>query len=915
MSYVTHYHDHAHFNTEELRLILDQLIAKIKKQDVNVADAKELLKQLQPQINDEVKDLFAEANRLLAPQKTFYADYRPPEFEIPKTSLNIDIYDEYTLVTSKLQIQRKSDVNSLKLDGHNLELIEVKIDGKLLDASSYQTSEEQLIIFQLPKAPEFTLEIVTRIYPKSNKEYEGLYESDGTYLTQCESEGFRAITYFLDRPDIQSIYTVTLSADKSKCPVLLSNGNCIGKADLDEGRHSATYFDPFRKPSYLFALVAGDLAKVEERHTAPSGKETTIQIFCDKGDEAYVSFAMDSLKAAIDWDEDRFGRSYDLDELKLLSTMHYNMGAMENKGLLTFNAKAILADPSFSLDRNYNFVRSVIGHEYFHNWTGNRVTVRDWFQLALKEGLTTFRDQLFSADMGSAAVQRINVIRDLRARQFPEDAGSNSHPILPKSYIQIRNNYTATTYVKGAAFFHMLHLFLGENTFRKGMDLYFDRNDGKAATIYDFFDAINDASERDLNQFKLWIDQAGTPKVKVDLSYDEEKHQATLTLTQSCPPTPSSPEKKPFFIPFSFGFLNEEGAEIMKAITVELKDQKQTFTFHHVSAKPIPSLNRNFLAPIHVEYPYTIDELILLMRHDTDPVNQWDAGQRIVMEELFRLIDGQEVNKKVVEAIQGILHHEDDAFKALMLTLPSIGEVVDQMQVCDFIGADQAIKKLEKAISVAMQDDFRAILEKPQSEIFSTDQQSVGQRALRCKAVQYLSVLDDAVALSTFSKAINITEKFNALKILCAIAKDKETLLNEKVNTLSSHRLALDYWFAAVTLSSDACVYEAMESMWNHSKFDKTCPNHIIALLGTFANQNPIAFHHPSGSGYKFLTDKILEVTKYNGTISGKLANAYQIYPKLPSHLKTKMRAELERIINTPGIASDLYEKVFRLLN
>ena len=866
------------------------------------------------------------------PEAIYLKDYRAPDYSISHTTLEFVIGEESTLVRSTLEVSRRPEGRAgapLLLNGELMELLGVTLDGKLLTEAEYQLSEEALELKNLPE--QFVLEIETRIDPKNNTALTGLYASRGTYCTQCESEGFRRITYYLDHPDSLSRFTTTIIADKKQYPYLLANGNCVKTADLSDGKHSATWEDPFFKPCYLFALVAGDFALTEDSFTTCSGREVKLQIFVEKGNEHQTAHAMRSLQKSMKWDEEVYGREYDLDIFMIVAVDDFNFGAMENKGLNVFNSQYILANPESATDAEFQGVEGVVAHEYFHNWTGNRITCRDWFQLTLKEGLTVFRDQEFTADMNSRPVKRIQDARFMRNEQFIEDAGPNSHPIRPVSYIEINNFYTTTIYQKGSEVIRMIHTLLGPETYRKATDLYFERFDGQAVTTDDFLSVMQEASGLDLTQFKNWYHQAGTPLCQVAMDYDAEKQVVKLEVSQSCRPTPETEKKQPFFFPLTIGLLDAQGNDLEltykgRTATTQIlhvTQEKETFVFEGVSERPTPSLLRNFSAPVKVTYPYTTDDLVFLLSNDSDAFNRYDAGQRLATEALLGMVSSKDsaVDNRVLEAFAKVLDDEtlDEALRAEALTLPSVAALVEEMDLCDFEGAFQARERLTKELAETHEERFvhwyAAMKETDPADLSAA---AMGRRRLKNVCLGYLAAVGDnkhlALLDEQFHQGGNMTEQISALLLLCNTeSKEKEKALEAYLKRWENDPLVMNKWFIAQSTSKLPSTLDAVKALEKHPAYDAKNPNKLRAVVGAFTRNLP-RFHDASGSGYRYITDRLLEIDEFNSHVSGRLATAFRKYEKLPSHLKGLMKAELERILAKEGISKDVYEIISKTL-
>ena len=895
----------------------------------------------------------------------YLKDYQYPSYVINRTELSFELEmmvlneqgetENVTIVKSRLEVLRnhKADFRdeTLKLNGQGLTLKSILLDGQPLSELDYQCTDEHLIIPEVPYS--FILEVETWIKPEENKALEGLYQSSGNFCTQCEAEGFRRITYYLDQPDVMSTFTTAIIADKEKYPVMLSNGNLVEQGELPEGRHYAIWHDPFKKPCYLFALVAGDLLKVEDSYTTSSGKNVTLQLFVEKQNGQKCEHAMNSLKNSMMWDEEVFGLEYDLDIYMIVAVEDFNMGAMENKGLNVFNAKYVLADPQSATDSDYEGIEGVIGHEYFHNWTGNRVTCRDWFQLSLKEGLTVFRDQEFTSDMQSRAVKRINDVRVLRAHQFAEDASPMAHPIRPAQYMEINNFYTVTVYNKGAEVIRMIHTVLGEENFQNGMDLYFERHDGQAVTTEDFVSAMSDASQIDLRQFSSWYNQAGTPRVKVITSYLENEKKFIIELQQFCAITPyetlNSPDKKvknPFYIPVKMGLLNQKGEQIREDM-LTLTEAQQTFEYTDITEKPVLSLLRDFSAPVILEYPDDLlketiaDERAFLMAYDSDPFNRWEAGQQLAGQLILDALEsnqdlhnnnGQENAQasrqfaastldKFIHACEQILTDTslDNALKAQALVLPSEPYLLEQLEVADVDAVYETRKQLKFIMAERLHTQFKSIYDDLSSTApYQFNAEEAGKRSLRNLALSYLMAKEDETAAKFgyehFQSANNMTDSIAALAQLTHIASDyTQQALDAFEQRWSSDALVMDKWFIVQAASQHENVLEKVKSLMTHTCFDLKNPNKVRSLIGSFAGMNLKAFHNKNGSGYQFVMDQILTLDKFNPQIASRLVKIFSRWKRYDETRQNLMKAELERAAKV-DLSPDVFEIVTKSL-
>ena len=870
----------------------------------------------------------------------YLKDYTLPAFLIDRVDLTFEIKEEVTCVESRLVIKRNPDYADgtvpLILDGEALTLISVKIDGSLLNAQQYTHTETSL---QIPHVGESAIvEIVTEITPHTNTTLMGLYQSQKNLFTQCEAQGFRRITYYLDRPDVMARFTTTIIADKQHYPILLSNGNCVSTGQKDKSRHWVKWVDPFRKPSYLFALVAGKFGVLKDHYTTQAGRKVNLEIYAEQADLDKCHHAMAALKKAMHWDEERFGLAYDLETYMVVAVSDFNMGAMENKGLNIFNTKYILASHATATDTDFENIDAVIAHEYFHNWTGNRVTCRDWFQLSLKEGLTVFRDQEFSSDISSRAVQRIQNVRVLREQQFAEDAGPNAHPVQPASYIEINNFYTLTVYEKGAEIVRMQHTLLGEAGFRQGMDLYFRRHDGQAVTCDDFVAAMQEANHIDLTQIKRWYTQAGTPELEVSGHYDAENAQYTLSIKQSCPATPGQSKKLPFYLPFKMGLLAPTGEAIALQLDTEaepygtnrvliIKEAIQSFTFVHVHASPIPSLLREFSAPVRIRYPYTQRELIFLMQYDEDSFNRWEAAHSLSMNTLFSLVEAWQAQKPLVldeeylQAFRTVLLSDtlDPALISLMLTMPSQNALFEALKEVDPIAIDTTHHYAKVTIAKTLRADLLHVYEQLHTdEPYCYNDISVARRSLKNVILHYLSHLEDPtvrdIALTQYEYANNMTDRLAALEAL-AILLPQGPALTEFAETWQHEALVMDKWFQLQATSHVPGALDRVKALMHHPAFSLTNPNKVRALIYTFAMRNLVHFHAADGKGYAFVAEQILALDKLNPQVASRLASVFNPWKKLEPHRRTLMQQTLQSLVIQPDLSSDVYEIVSKALN
>ncbi len=864
------------------------------------------------------------------------ADYSPPTFLIDTVDLDFDLRDGETIVTAVLEGRRnpEGDMASdiLELNGQELRLISLALDGVAVREERYEISGDHLILSAVPDA--FSLKVVTAIEPEKNTALEGLYMSEGMYCTQCEAEGFRRITYFPDRPDVMAVYTTRLEADAERFPVLLSNGNLIETGAAKDGRHFAVWNDPFPKPSYLFAAVAGDLACVSDNFRTMSGRDVALRVYVEHGNEHLCAHTMDSLKRSMRWDEEVFGLEYDLDLFMIVAVSHFNMGAMENKGLNIFNSKFVLADPETATDADYERLEGIVAHEYFHNWTGNRVTCRDWFQLSLKEGLTVFRDQEFTSDTHSRGVKRVADARLLRAAQFPEDSGPTAHPIRPETYSEINNFYTVTIYEKGAEVIRMIYNLLGAESFRRGMDLYFERHDGQAVRCEDFVAAMEDASGVDLGQFRLWYSQAGTPELEVSLSHDAAAKTATLNVRQIVPPTPRQSNKKPMVIPLSMALLDSSGNEMPLQLRGEnaetapasrvltVTGQEQEFVFENVESAPIPSLLRGFSAPVKLRSSLGADQERFLFQHDGDPFARWDAGQSYVTRMLLdAATDGRELvlDAAFHDAVANILGDPsiEPAFAAELLTLPGESVLAESMRPADPDAIHRVRRAARREIGLTHADVFKALYERLAEDYAAGDMSTaaMGSRSLKAVALGYLVAggAADALALAArqASDALTMTDSMTALQALNGTdCPERTAALAAFHDRWENTPLVLDKWFSLRAMSSLPGTLSEVQALLEHPKFDLRTPNRVRALIGAFASGNPVRFHAVDGGGYSFLADQIIKLDDLNPQIAARLVAPLTRWKKYDESRQRMMRECLDRIVRQPGLSPDVTELV-----
>ena len=875
-------------------------------------------------------------------------NYTAPAFWIDTVELTFDLDPQKTRVLNKMRIRKNPDSkeSTLRLDGQELSLSRVLVNGA---GSSFKNEGNQLILENLPEdANGFDLEIFTICNPIKNTQLSGLYVSNQSFFTQCEAEGFRRITYFQDRPDVMASFTVTLKADKKAYPVLLSNGNLVDSGALEDGRHFAKWVDPHKKPCYLFALVAGKLVAREQSIVSRAGNKHLLQIYVRPGDLDKTEHAMKSLMASIAWDEARFGLTLDLERFMIVATSDFNMGAMENKGLNIFNTKYVLASQATATDSDFSNIESVVGHEYFHNWTGNRITCRDWFQLSLKEGLTVFRDQEFSQDLAgnvsAKAVKRIEDVRLLRTLQFAEDAGPMAHPVRPDSYVEINNFYTVTVYEKGAEVVRMMQTLVGREGFTKGMELYFKRHDGQAVTCDDFANAIADASpssalKEHLEQFKRWYSQAGTPVVKASSSYDSASQKYTLTLSQSCPATVGQPHKEPFVIPVSVGLISADGLQLKDTQLCVLTQSEQTFEFEGITSDAVPSLFRNFSAPVILSHDLSPQQLLTLLAHDTDPFNQWDAAQRLCVDTALSAIQANDLPKQIVsqdliEGLRSVLRsdHLDSAFKEVVLTLPSESYLAEQLSELDPLKVHSVREKMREEIALALFTDWEwAYHSNRQTDAYSPDPLSSGKRALSGLALSQLCLavsLDTngstaqrenwaKIALDDFEHADNMTQRMNALNALMSCGHPQAKYALEVFYKLFKNEpLVMDKWFAiqASSNSRGGDLLAKVRTLMLHNDFEIKNPNRARALIFSYCIANPSAFHRTDASGYVFWSERVLEIDAFNSQVAARLARALDRWKKLAEPYRTAAYEALKRVAAKPDLSNDVREVLTRAL-
>ena len=873
------------------------------------------------------------------PKAIYLKDYQQPNYWITQTKLRFELFEDKTLVHSELYLEANeacSNHDNLQLHGEQLLLKQISINGKQLDSNEYSVNSEHLTLQDPPK--QFTLSALVEIDPAQNTALEGLYLSSGNYCTQCEAEGFRKITYYLDRPDVMAIFTVRIEADKKSIPVMLSNGNRISEGELGNGRHFAEWNDPHPKPSYLFALVAGDLSCNRDEYTTASGRVVSLEIYTEAHNAHKCDHAIASLKKAMQWDEQTYGLEYDLDSYMIVAVDDFNMGAMENKGLNVFNSKCVLASADTSTDADYMSIEAVIAHEYFHNWTGNRVTCRDWFQLSLKEGLTVFRDQEFTSDVTSRAVKRIQDVRYLRTYQFAEDSGPMAHPVRPASYVEINNFYTLTVYEKGSEVVRMYQTLFGKDGFRKGLDNYFVRHDGQAVTTDDFAAAMSDANNLNLGNFMQWYSQCGTPELDVFTQWDQDKKQYTISFDQKLPVTKTQSDPQPYLIPVKTALYDQQGNtmsltvdnnhDATDEVTLHVEQKQQQFVFKDVDTEPVPSLLRDFSAPVKLNYKYTNDDFVFLMANDNDSFNRWDAGQRFATEWLLDAVIAIKTDTKLPEASQFIqalsvvlLDNEiDSAFKAEMMVLPQESYLADFMQPIDVDAIYQARRLLQLNIAKNLEE---VLLSTYQRNVVSGSYQynanDMGKRRLAGICLFYLNLLEKQeyvdLAKQLLEQANNMTDTMNALEAVNDVDHDyRDQAVNNFGEKWVDDALVMDKWFSMQARSRRSNVLKTVKSLLEHPKFSIKNPNKVRALIGVFSMANPTAFHAKDGSGYSFLADKVIELNAINPQVASRLVKPLIDWKKYDENRQQLMKAQLRRIIATTDLSRDVFEIVDRSL-
>ncbi|WP_338467120.1 aminopeptidase N [Novosphingobium sp. ZN18A2] len=858
-----------------------------------------------------------------APRTIHRKDYRPPAWLVPDISLDFDLSLKAAKVVATLSVEKNGDDSTIRLDGDDLSLVSLKVDGN--PHNDWRMDGSDLVVDLPGDRHELTIE--TLVDPSANTQLSGLYASNGLLCTQCEAEGFRRITFFPDRPDVLSRYKVRMKADKAAFPVLLSNGNPEAAGENADGTHWAEWHDPWPKPSYLFALVAGQLVANRDTFTTMGGRKVKLAIWVREGDEGRTGHAMRSLKDSMKWDEDTYGREYDLDDFNIVAVSDFNAGAMENKGLNIFNTRYILADPETATDGDFDAIEGVVAHEYFHNWSGDRVTCRDWFQLSLKEGFTVLRDQQFSADMGSAPVKRIEDVRILRAAQFPEDSGPLAHPIRPDSYQEISNFYTATVYNKGAEVIRMMTVLAGTEAFRKGTDLYFERHDGEAATCEDFVKAIEDGAGLDLTQFRRWYEQAGTPKIEVEMQHDAASKSVTLTLKQTVPPTPGQPEKLPMVIPLRAALFDRQTAKHRGEQLIVLDRAEQTFVFTGFDTPPVLSLNRGFSAPVSIVTPTPDDDLVFLAANDDDPFARYEAMQQLVVQHLVAAVLGQlddgakaRGREAIGKVFSAVLADSalDDLMRGELLILPGESYLAEQLAVNQPGRIREEREALKAWLGDTLGDAFRALHDRCTKVPYSLSAEARGARKLKTQALVYLAAADPAGAATRakaqYDAADNMTDRQGALMVLCGLdCAEREEALADFHQRFEGNALVIDKWFSLQAGSLHPRVIEHVRELAKNPEFTLTNPNRVRSLYMAFA-VNTAGFHAESGEGYRIIADLILALDPINPNTAARFVPPLGRWRKMEPGRAAKMRAELERIVAAPKLSRDTFEQVSRSL-
>lgn len=881
----------------------------------------------------------------IEPNTIYLKDYTAPDFWVKKVGMVFELDAKETRVTSTLQIQRNNDASKtesiqspLVLDGQLLELISVSVNNKELTDSEYVVTEDKLTIPNVPES--FEIVTVVKNFPEKNKALEGLYASSAMLCTQCEAEGFRRISYFPDRPDVMSEFTVTLIANKEKYPVLLSNGNRVDSGDSDNGKHWAKWHDPSLKPCYLFALVAGQLINKQDSFTTQSGREVDLRIYVEEANSHKTDFALACLKQSMLWDEQTYGREYDLDVFMIVAVDDFNMGAMENKGLNIFNSSCVLASPETATDANFYNIQSIIGHEYFHNWSGNRVTCRDWFQLSLKEGFTVFRDQEFSSDLNSRAVKRIDDVNVLRNHQFAQDAGPLAHPIRPDKYIEISNFYTVTVYNKGAEIVRMLHNLVGGEGFRRGTDCYFSRHDGQAVTTEDFVKALEDTNNRDFSQFQNWYNQSGTPVLTFKDEYNAQQQTYTLTSIQSFGELESQKNNKPFHVPVEIGLLGSAGNEMQLDIAdshvsnvtstvLEITEPEQSFIFNNIKEKPLPSLLRGFSAPVKIHYEYTREDLAFLMAHDSDEFNRWDASQQLGIKLVLSLMDAHKENKELIvddfilNAYKSVLENKelDMALAAQLLTLPSESYIADQCAIVDVDAIHTVRKFVRRQLAEQLETEFESCYHRNVThEDYVFNSEAMAQRSLKNLCLAYLAELETEKHLQQcyqqFQTANNMTDQLSAVNILANHECEYRRLaLDDFYEQWKSDNQVVEKWLAIQSGADLPASLLKVKKLMQHPAFSMSNPNKIRAVIGSFCGINAVSFHAENGEGYEFLTDQVLVLDKSNPQIAARLLQIMIRWQRYDQSRQALMKKQFKRILKTKPLSKDVFEIASRAIS
>jgi len=874
------------------------------------------------------------------PQTIYLKNYQEPNFYIKSTDLNFQIFEDKTVVRSRLTVEKNINKNKgqedLVLNGEELKLLSVTVDGELLSPNTYQCSDKTLVLSDLPS--QFILEIETQIHPDKNTALSGLYKSDGMFCTQCEAEGFRRITYYLDRPDVMAIFTTTIEADKKAYPVLLSNGNLVDKGE-DGDRHWAKWHDPFKKPAYLFALVAGDLTEIKDHYLTQSGKKVSLSIFVEAENAQKCDHAMQALKHSMQWDEQKYGLEYDLDIYMIVAVNNFNMGAMENKGLNIFNSKYVLADQATATDADFQGVEMVIGHEYFHNWTGNRVTLRDWFQLSLKEGLTVFREQQFTADMGTPIVNRISDVKQIRTRQYAEDSGPIAHPVRPNAYMEINNFYTMTIYYKGSEVIRMLHTLLGEAGFRAGMDLYFKRHDGQAVRVEDFINAMSDATQTDLTQFMNWYHQAGTPVVTVVKHFDSTTNILRFDFSQSCPKTPGQDEKKPFVIPIKIALYDAQGKQYPIAEHPDIKQtesgtffvldsESASLSFKSIDKPLVPSFLGNYSAPVKLHMDYSEADLTLIIQHDQDGFNRWDKSQCYKSQVINLLMSELNVNKNVtlpnafMTVYKNLLKDEqtDPSLLAELLSLPSFQYIAEELASVNVAALNHSITYLRDTLAKSLEQDFYNVY-KRMAEIDSgqLDSVSISARSLKNTVLAFLgrSQNEDYIKAieNQYVNANNMTDKMGALAAINHwVHPTRDKLFAQFYQDFKDETLVMDKWFALQAQAELPDTLDRIQSLLSHKAFDIKNPNKVYALIRTFGASNAHCFHSPDGKGYEFIADRVIDLNQTNPQVAARVLETLTGWKRLDNQHGQLMRKALLKIQQVEALSEDVYEIVTKSL-